>query len=61
MVVDFDQLILARKAINRIDAIGKIDGERIPALVMAGDGFGEAFIEVNRKLATGIRARNSSC
>jgi pimeloyl-ACP methyl ester carboxylesterase len=54
MTVDFDQLILARKAINRIDAIGKIDGERIPALVMAGDGFGEAFIEVNRKIATGI-------
>ena len=53
--VDIDQLILARKAINKIDAIGKIDGERIPTLVMVGDGFGEHFIEANRKIARGIK------
>lgn len=52
--VDFDQLILARKAINQIDAIGKIDGRRIPTLVMVGDQFGESFVAINRKIANGI-------
>ncbi len=53
--VDFDQLILARKAINRIDAIHKIDGERVPTLVMVGDQFGDTFIAANRKIAAGIK------
>ena len=53
--VDFEQLILARKAINKIDAIGKIDGDRIPTLVLVGDGFGQAFVEANRKIADAIR------
>ena len=53
--VDFDQLILARKAINKIDAVGKIDGERIPTLVLVGDQFGQSFVEINRKIANGIR------
>jgi hypothetical protein len=53
--VDFDQLILARKAINKIDAIGKIDGARIPTLVLVGDQFGQSFIEINRKIANGIK------
>jgi len=53
--VDFDQLILARKAINKIDAIGKIDGDQIPTIVIVGDQFGKMFIEVNRKIANGIK------
>ncbi|MBI9045042.1 MAG: alpha/beta hydrolase [Anaerolineaceae bacterium] len=53
--VDFDQLILARKAINKIDAIGKIDGDRIPTLVLVGDQFGNSFVEINRKIANGIK------
>ncbi len=52
--VDFDQLILARKAINKIDAIGKLDGDRIPTLVLVGDQFGQLFVEINRKIAKGI-------
>jgi 3-oxoadipate enol-lactonase len=52
--VDFDQLVLARRAINRIDAIGKIDGERLPTLVLVGDQFGRYFVEINRKIAAGI-------
>ncbi len=51
---DIAQMILARKAINRIDAIGKIDGQRIPTLVMVGDQFGEFFIRANRKIADAI-------
>jgi len=52
---DFDQLILSRKAINKIDAIGKIDGDRIPTLVMVGDQFGKSFVEINKKIADGIK------
>jgi pimeloyl-ACP methyl ester carboxylesterase len=48
---DFDQLILARRAINQIDAIGRIDGSRIPTLVMVGAEFGEMFIKINKKIA----------
>jgi pimeloyl-ACP methyl ester carboxylesterase len=51
---NFEQLTLARKAINKIDAIGKIDGAGMPTLAMVGDQFGESFIEINRKIAAGI-------
>ena len=53
--VDFDQLVLARKAINKIDAIGKIDGSQIPTLILVGDQFGKSFVEINRKIADGIK------
>ena len=53
--IDFDQLVLARKAINRIDAIGKIAGDRIPTLILVGDQFGKSFVEINRKIANGIK------
>ncbi|HIE30703.1 TPA: alpha/beta fold hydrolase [Candidatus Poribacteria bacterium] len=53
--VDFDQLVLARKAINKVDVIGKIDGDQIPTLVLVGDQFGKSFVEINRKIADGIR------
>jgi pimeloyl-ACP methyl ester carboxylesterase len=53
--VDFDQLVLARKAINTIDAIGKIDGNRIPTLVMVGDEFGKQFVAINEKIANTIQ------
>ena len=53
--VDFEQLVLARKAINKIDAIGKIDGDRIPTMVIVGDQFGKTFVEIKRKIANGIK------
>jgi 3-oxoadipate enol-lactonase len=53
--VDFDQLVLARKAINNIDAIGKINGEKVPTLILVGDQFGKSFVEINRKIANGIK------
>lgn len=54
MQADFDQLILARKAINQIDAIGEIDGAQIPTLVLVGAEFGQSFVEINRKIADNI-------
>jgi pimeloyl-ACP methyl ester carboxylesterase len=52
---DFDQLALARQAINKIDAIGKIDGSKIPTLVLVGDQFGETFVKTNYKIAKNIK------
>ena len=52
---DFEQLILARKAINRVDVIDKLKGIDIPTLVMVGDQFGKSFIEINRKIANAIK------
>lgn len=52
---DFDQLILARKAINRIDVIGRLGRIDIPTLVMVGDQFGKSFIEINRKIADAVK------
>jgi len=53
--VDFDQLILARKAINKIDAIGKIDGARIPTLVRGYALDGRTWIGSARYARTASR------
>ncbi|MEM6518898.1 MAG: alpha/beta hydrolase [Cyanobacteria bacterium P01_D01_bin.71] len=51
---DFDQLILARRAINRVDLVGQLRHLRIPTLVMVGDQFGPFFIEINRKISNAV-------
>jgi pimeloyl-ACP methyl ester carboxylesterase len=52
---DLDQLILARKAINKIDVLDQLKSLDIPALIMVGDQFGEWFIKINRKIATALQ------
>lgn len=52
---DLDQLILARKAINKIDVIEKLKRVDIPSLIIVGDQFGEWFIEINRKIADAMK------
>ncbi|NEQ42018.1 MAG: alpha/beta hydrolase [Leptolyngbya sp. SIOISBB] len=52
---DFEQLILARRAINRIDVVGPLRHLQIPTLVMVGDQFGQFFVEINRKIANAIK------
>jgi len=52
--VNLDQLLLARKAINRIDILEQLQDITMPALVMVGEDFGEDFIEINRKIATAL-------
>ena len=49
--VDLNQIVLARKAINRIDILDKLKSITIPALVIVGADFGKSFIEINRKIA----------
>ncbi len=51
---DFDQLILSRRAINRIDVIEELRELNIPTLVMVGDRFGDFFIAINRKIADAV-------
>lgn len=51
---DFQQLILARKAINQADLIGKVDGRKAPTLILVGADFGKTFVEINRKIRDGI-------
>lgn len=52
---DFDQLILARKAINKIDVLDELGELDIPVLVMVGDKFGDCFIDINRKISNAIK------
>jgi pimeloyl-ACP methyl ester carboxylesterase len=51
---DLDQLILARKAINRIDVLEELSTIDVPSLVMVGDQFGTSFVDINRKVADAI-------
>jgi pimeloyl-ACP methyl ester carboxylesterase len=54
LTVDLNQMILARKAINRIDVLDDLKKLRLPALILVGAEFGRAFIETNRKIADAL-------
>ena len=53
--VDFDQLVLARKAINQIDILDQLRTLSMPSLVMAGDQFGTWFVEMNKNIAAALQ------
>ena len=48
--IDLNQIILARKAINRINVLEKLKSITIPALVIVGADFGQSFIEIGSLL-----------
>ncbi|MEM9905041.1 MAG: alpha/beta hydrolase [Cyanobacteria bacterium P01_D01_bin.44] len=52
--VDLNQMILARKAINRIDGLNKLKHITLPALVIVGADLGQWFIDINRKIADSL-------
>jgi len=54
LTVDLDQIILARKAINQIDALDKLNRVTVPAIVIVGADFGQSFIAINRKIADAL-------
>jgi pimeloyl-ACP methyl ester carboxylesterase len=54
LTVDLNQMILARKAINRIDVLDELKKLHLPALILVGAEFGRAFIETNRKIANAL-------
>ena len=51
---DLNQLILSRKAINRIDGLERLKNVTVPALVMVGENLGESFIRINQKIADAL-------
>lgn len=51
---DIHQMLLARKAINRIDSLNRLKSITTPALVMVGEDLGEWFVEINRKIANAL-------
>lgn len=53
-ILNFQQLVLARKAINKVDLRKKLNTLNISSLVMVGDEFGEFFVEINKKIADNI-------
>src|SRR5699024_5917217 len=52
--LNFQQLIFARKAINKADLKKKLDTLRLSYLIMVGDEFGENFVRINKKIADHI-------
>lgn len=52
--IDLDQMILARKAINKIDILDKLKPLSITALVLVGSEFGKGFVSINRKIADAL-------
>lgn len=52
--VDLNQMILARKAINKIDLLAKLKTIKTPTLVIVGANFGEAFVEINEKISNAL-------
>ncbi|MBE9040756.1 alpha/beta hydrolase [Oscillatoriales cyanobacterium LEGE 11467] len=52
--LDLNQMILARKAINKIDDLEKLKSITLPTLVIVGAQLGQWFIEVNRKIANSL-------
>ncbi|ESA36886.1 alpha beta hydrolase [Leptolyngbya sp. Heron Island J] len=51
---DLNQLILARKAINRVDVLEQLKTVTVPALVMVGADLGASFIRINQKIADAL-------
>jgi pimeloyl-ACP methyl ester carboxylesterase len=51
---ELDQIILARKAINKVDYFDELRSLRLPALVLVGTNFGESFVAMSRKIAEAI-------
>lgn len=49
-MADYDQLIMARNAINKIDILGELPRVSCPSLILVGDKFGKGFIKANHKL-----------
>lgn len=52
--LDLGQMILARKAINRINVLKDLNDITIPTLVLVGAAFGQTFIGINRKIAEAL-------
>jgi len=55
--VDYKQLVLARKAINKIDVLSELENIEVPSLVLVGNKV-DLMVRANRKIAE--KLQNSS-
>ncbi|MDZ7792961.1 MAG: alpha/beta hydrolase [Spirochaetia bacterium] len=55
LTVDLDQMIIARKAINKVDLLILLKEIDKPSLVMVGNQFGKSFIDINRKISDALK------
>ncbi|RKD30514.1 alpha/beta hydrolase [Thermohalobacter berrensis] len=51
----FNQLILARKAINNVKVLEKLKKVDVESLVLVGDLAGENFVNINRKISDSLK------
>ncbi|MCK5200349.1 MAG: alpha/beta hydrolase [Spirochaetales bacterium] len=54
LVADFNQLLFARKVINKIDIVQDLGQVKIPSLIIVGNQFGPMFVGINKKIADAI-------
>src|SRR5699024_3771798 len=52
--LDFQQLIRARKAINKADFKEKLTDLNVPSLVLVGNELGEGFVKIHKKIADNL-------
>lgn len=52
--LNYQQLILARRAINKADFKAKLNTLSVSALVLVGNKFGKYFVEINKKIADNL-------
>jgi len=52
--IDLKQTLLARKAINKIDVLDKLESNKKSAMVIVGSEFGKSFIKINKKIADSL-------
>lgn len=54
MDVDLEQMVIARKAINKINILKKLEKVNVPRMVMVGKNFGKSFVRINEKIAKSL-------
>jgi len=54
MDIDLNQMVIARKAINKINILTKLKKVNIPSMVLVGRDFGKSFIRINNKIAKSL-------
>ena len=52
---DMDQIINARRAVNRFDVLDELENIRLPTLVLVGDHHGKIAIKMAEETAKGIK------
>jgi pimeloyl-ACP methyl ester carboxylesterase len=54
MDIDLNQMIVARKAINKINILERLKEVNIPSMVLVGKDFGKSFLRINDKIAKSL-------